>query len=57
MNLFFRWELVKYGLASRAVHAKSHKSAISPITETDSMEKFRPYLFWLKGRKSRHQLH
>lgn len=23
--------------------------------ETESMEKIRPYLFWLKGRKSRHQ--
>jgi hypothetical protein len=29
--------------------------AISPITEPESMEKFRPNVFWLKGRKSRHQ--
>jgi hypothetical protein len=27
----------------------------SSITETESMEKFRPYLFWMKGRESRHQ--
>jgi hypothetical protein len=28
----------------------------SAITETESMEKLRPNVFWLKGRKSRHQL-
>jgi hypothetical protein len=28
----------------------------SSITETESMEKFRPSVFRLKGRKSRHQL-
>ena len=27
----------------------------SSITETESMEKFRSSVFWLKGRKSRHQ--
>jgi hypothetical protein len=28
----------------------------SSITEIESMEKFRPNVFWRKGRKSRHQL-
>jgi hypothetical protein len=31
------------------------KMVHSSITETVSMEKFRPYLFWMKGRESRHQ--
>ena len=34
-----------------------YKSGTSPITETESMEKLRSNIFWLKGRKSRHQLH
>jgi hypothetical protein len=33
-----------------------HKSAISPITETESMEKLRPNILGMKGRESRHQL-
>jgi hypothetical protein len=31
------------------------KVALSSITETESMEKLRPDIFRLKGRKSRHQ--
>jgi len=29
----------------------------SSITETESMEKLRPNIFWMDGRKSRHQFH
>jgi len=32
------------------------KAVNFPITEIESMEKFRPNIFWLKGRESRHQL-
>jgi hypothetical protein len=32
------------------------KVVYSSITETESMEKFRSNVFWLIGRKSRHQL-
>jgi hypothetical protein len=28
----------------------------SPITKTESMEKFRPNIVWMKGRESGHQL-
>jgi hypothetical protein len=48
MNLFFQSKLVKYGLASRAVHAENYKLAISSITETESMEKLYPYVFRVK---------
>jgi predicted double-glycine peptidase len=40
---------------ARIVNTENYKSGISSITETESMENPRPYLFWLKGRKSRHQ--
>jgi hypothetical protein len=33
------------------------KVVYSPITETESMKKFRTYIYFLKGRKSRHQFH
>jgi hypothetical protein len=32
-----------------------NKLAISSITETESMEKFRSEIFWVNGRESRHQ--
>jgi len=41
-NLHLQRRPVNQGLAiSRTVHAANHKSAISPITENESMEKFR----------------
>jgi len=56
-TLYFQRWTVNHGTPiSRAVHAESHNLAIFSITETESMEKLRPNVFWLKGRKSRHQL-
>jgi hypothetical protein len=44
-------------LGTTAGTPPSHKLAISSITETGSMEKFRTNIFRMKGRESRHQLH
>jgi len=44
-------------LGGRLLHDAAlvfQKLAISSITETESMEKFRPDIFRMKGRKSRH---
>jgi hypothetical protein len=35
INLFFQSKFVKCGSTSRAVHAESHKSVISSITEAE----------------------
>jgi hypothetical protein len=40
---------------SNSTGVSPFKVVHSSITESESMEKFRPKISWMKGRKSRHQ--